>query len=147
MTTQAFKMTRGMYIGTAILKFLLRVGVPMGTLKLLAHQGRKSGRLYSTPVALVRRKQERWLVAAFGDVNWVKNVRQAGKVQFQGGLHKHEFDIVELDPIESAPILKQFLNDYRVVPFFQPYFSVDRDAPLSEFQEEAKKHPVFLIIE
>jgi hypothetical protein len=33
----------------------------------------------------------------------------------------------------------------RNVPYVQPYFDVQPDAPLAEFVMEAPRHPVFLI--
>lgn len=76
--TQTFRMTRTMRLGTALLKALLRAGVPLGPLVLLSVRGRKSGKISTTPVALVQHGNERWLVAAFGEVNWVQNLRAAG---------------------------------------------------------------------
>ena len=42
--TQTFHMTRLMRVGTALLKALLRAGIPMGPLVLLSVPGRKSGK-------------------------------------------------------------------------------------------------------
>lgn len=41
--------------------------------------GRRSGRRYSTPVQLVLGGGERWLVAPYGEREWVKNARAAGE--------------------------------------------------------------------
>jgi hypothetical protein len=65
MMTKTFQMTRVMRIGTVMLKVMLRAGVPMGPLLLLAVRGRKSGTVYTTPVAVVEQNGSRWLVAAF----------------------------------------------------------------------------------
>jgi hypothetical protein len=62
--TKTFQMTSMMRIGTAMLKALLRAGVPMGPLVLLSVRGRKSGKVYTTPVALVQQGNERWLVSS-----------------------------------------------------------------------------------
>lgn len=48
-TTQTFRMTRSMRLGTALLKTLLQAGIPMGPLALLSVRGRKSG-LKKTPI-------------------------------------------------------------------------------------------------
>lgn len=141
-----FRMTSAMRYGTALLRFLLRIGIPMGPLKLLTHHGRKSGRLYTTPVALVERDGSRWLVAAFGEVNWVHNIRAQGRAQLASGWRNETFDIHELEKSEAAPILKQFLKQYGLVPFIPPYFEATARSPLSEFEREALRHPVFRIV-
>ena len=144
--TQPFRMTRTMRLGTALLKALLRAGVPMGPLALLSVRGRKSGRVYATPVALVQQGSERWLVAAFGEVNWVRNLRAAGQAQLIRGRHTEPIDVVELDSTEAAPILQRFLQAYHLVPFIPPSFSVTPHAPLADFEREATHHPVFGIV-
>lgn len=140
-----FQMTSGMRVGNRLLKFLLRVGLPMGPLKLLTHRGRKSGRLYTTPVALVEENGNRWLVAAFGEVNWVHNVRAAGEAKLKRGFRSETIHVLELDHEAAAPILKQFLKKFGVVPFIRPYFNVTAESTISDFEHEAQNHPVFRI--
>jgi deazaflavin-dependent oxidoreductase (nitroreductase family) len=144
--TKTFQMTRVMRIGTAMLKAMLRAGVPMGPLVLLAVRGRKSGTAYTTPVALVKQNGTCWLVAAFGEVNWVHNLRAAGEAQLIHGYHLEPFGVVELGVTEAAPILQQFLKDFHRVPFIPPYFNVTQKSPLTDFEREALHHPVFRII-
>lgn len=144
--TPSFQMTRPMHIGTQFLKSMLRLGVPMGPLRLLAHRGRKSGSIYTTPVALVQQGNTRWLVAAFGEVNWVRNIRAAGTAQLVTGRRRETIRVVEVGAGEAAPVLKQFLRAYRLIPFFRPYFDVTSKSPLAEFEHEALHHPVFRIV-
>ena len=143
---QTFRMTRAMRLGTALLKALLRAGAPMGSLTLLSVQGRKSGKVYTSPVALVHQGHERWLVAAFGEVNWVRNLRAAGAAYLIRGSHTELIDVVELGMTEAAPILQRFLQAYHLVPFIAPYFSVTPTSPRAAFEREAMRHPVFRIV-
>jgi len=147
MMIQQFQMTPIMNFGNRILKQLLKLGLPFGGLRLLSHQGRKSGKLYLTPVALVERENRRWLVSAFGEVNWVKNIRQSGNVNLIRGHQEETFEIQELAIEDAAGILKMFLNDYYFVPFFRPYFRATRQSPVSDFMDDASQHAVFLILE
>ena len=140
-----FEMTLAMRIGTDMLIWMLRVGFPMGTLRLLAHQGRKSGKTYKTPVALVEKEGKRWLVAAFGETNWVHNIRAVGEAQLIVGRKTETVRVTEIESAQAAPILKQFLKSYGIVPFIPPYFAVSAQAPVSAFEDEAKDHPVFLL--
>lgn len=144
--SRPFRMTPAMRYGTALLRFLLRVGMPMGPLKLLTHRGRKSGRLYTMPVALVERDGIRWLVAAFGEVNWVHNIRADGRVKLTSGWRSDTYAIHELEAADAAPILRQFLKQYGLVPFIPPYFEATAQSPLADFEQEALRHPVFRIL-
>jgi deazaflavin-dependent oxidoreductase (nitroreductase family) len=144
--TPTLRMTRTMRLGTTLLKGMLRAGVPMGPLALLSVRGRRSGKGYATPVALVKQGHERWLVAAFGEVNWVRNLRAAGVAHLIRGRHAESISVIELGPSAAAPILQRFLHAYYLVPFIPPYFGVTRQSPLEAFEQEAAHHPVFRIV-
>ena len=141
-----FRMTPMMRIGTTLLKVLLWTGVPIGALALLSVRGRKSGKIYTTPVALVQQGNEQRLVAAFGEVNWVRNLRAAGSAHLIQGRRTQAIEVVELEKREAAPILQQFLQRYQRVPFIPPYFSVTPTSSLAAFEREAIHHPVFRIV-
>ena len=59
----------------ALVRVLLGWGLGPRHTYLLTVRGRKSGRLYSTPVTLVEQRGQRWLVAPYGEVAWVRNAR------------------------------------------------------------------------
>ena len=144
--TEPFSMTRGMRIGSTILTALLRAGMPLGSLTLLSVRGRKSGKIYTIPVALVEQGNTSFLVAAFGEVSWVRNLRAAGSAQFTRRRRTETSRVVELEAQEAAPILKQFLTSYHRVPFIPPYFHVTPQSPLADFEREATRHPVFRLL-
>lgn len=144
--TETFHMTRGMRIGSTILTALLRAGMPLGSLTLLSVRGRKSGKIYIIPVALVEQGNTSFLVAAFGEVSWVRNLRAAGSAQFTRRRRTEASRVVELEAREAAPILKQFLTSYHRVPFIPPYFNVTPQSPLADFEREATRHPVFRLL-
>ena len=144
--TKPFEMTSMMQRGTAALKAMLRLGIPMGPLVLLTVRGRKSGKEYTTPVALVKQNDTRWLVAAFGEVNWVRNLRATNEAQLKHGYHTETVGVVELGKEEAAPVLKKFLHDFHIVPFIAPYFEATPKSPLADFEREASSHPVFQIV-
>jgi deazaflavin-dependent oxidoreductase (nitroreductase family) len=129
-------------IGAALITTLLRAGVKLGTTSLLTVRGRKSGQPHTVPVTLVEQDGERWLVAPYGVVQWVRNIRAAGTATLTRGRHSEVISVTELEAREAAPVLKQYLLQVRVV---RPYFDVAKDAPLSAFEREAPRHPVFKI--
>lgn len=57
---------------------LIRLGLGPDYRYLLTVQGRKSGKSYSTPVTVVENESGRWLVAPYGEMNWVRNARTIG---------------------------------------------------------------------
>src|SRR5205809_7022869 len=67
---------------------------------LLIVPGRRSGRPHSTPVTVVEHDGARWLVAPYGEVGWVRNVRAAGRVTLTRG-RSEELTAVEVGPEEA----------------------------------------------
>jgi deazaflavin-dependent oxidoreductase (nitroreductase family) len=121
---------------------LLRLGSgPKGTF-LLTVPGRRSGAPRSTPVTLVEEGGRRWLVAPYGEVAWVRNVRAAGKATLSRGGHTDEIALREVGADEAAPVLKLYVAR---VPITRPYFDVRPGSDLDAFRAEAPRHPVFAI--
>ena len=106
---------------------------------ILTVRGRKTGKAYSTPVILVE-DGERWLVAPYGEVGWVRNARATGEVEISRAGCSETLCIEEVAPGQAAPVLKQYLKSVSVV---RPFFDVTPDSPLEEFATEASRHPVF----
>ena len=107
---------------------------------LLIVQGRRSGLPRSTPVALVEKDGQRWLVAPYGDVNWVLNARAAGEVTLSRGGESETLKLTELSSNEGASVLKEYITTYAIT---RPYFDAKPQSPLDEFVNEASLHPVF----
>jgi hypothetical protein len=101
-----------------------------------------SGRLWSTPVSIVANGSERWLVAPYGDRNWVKNARAAGSVELRRGRRRERLAVEELSGDESVPILREY---YRQGLVTRPFFNVSLSSPDEEWLAEASRHPVFLL--
>ena len=126
-----------------LVRVLLRLGLGPRSTYLLTVQGRKTGKRYSTPVTLVEDRGERWLVAPYGEVTWVKNARVAGKVTLRRGGRAEEVKIVELGPEASAPVLKRYVAR---APITRPFFDATPASDLEAFATEASRHPVFHIV-
>ncbi len=129
-------------IGDALITTLLRAGVKIGTTSLLTVRGRKSGQPHTVPVTLVEQDGHSFLVAPYGVVQWVRNIRAAGTATITRGRRSEVISVTELEAKEAAPVLKQYLLQVLVV---RPYFDVAKDAPLEAFECEAPRHPVFKI--
>lgn len=119
---------------------LIRLGVVPGTY-LLTVPGRKTGQPHSNPVTIVEGDEgQRWLVAPYGTVGWVRNARAAGRVTLTRRGQAREYTLREVPPDEAGPVLKRYVALARVT---RPYFTAHPDAPAPEFAAEAGRHPVF----
>jgi deazaflavin-dependent oxidoreductase (nitroreductase family) len=135
-----FEQTRLRRIGNTLIAPLARLGLAGKRTHVLTVTGRRSGRRYSTPVQLVFLDGDRWLVAPYGAVGWVKNARAAGEVELTRARRTERARIEEVGPDEAAPVLREYLRD---TPIVKPFFDVGSDAPLAAFAAEASRHPVF----
>jgi deazaflavin-dependent oxidoreductase (nitroreductase family) len=124
----------------AVVRPMARLGVTGPRTHLLTVAGRNSGRLWSTPVSLVQERGERWLVAPYGDRNWVKNTRAAGRVQLRRGRRREQLVVEELSPSEAVPVLRRYYELGRVT---RPFFDVSLDSPDEDWLAEAPRHAVF----
>ena len=139
-TTGTFRMGPRRRAGNALITPLIRAGLVPHTY-LLTTCGRRSGRPHTNPVTLVEHGEQRWLVAPYGTVDWVRNARAAGRVSLRRGRRRLERSIRELDdPHEAAPILKEYLS---LTGPPRRYFSAKPDDPVEQFEAEAATHPVF----
>ena len=57
---------------------LMRLGLPMGPNVLLTVRGRKSGMNRTAPVAVVEIDGRSYVIGAYGEADWVRNLRAAG---------------------------------------------------------------------
>jgi deazaflavin-dependent oxidoreductase (nitroreductase family) len=130
--------------GNKLVAPLARLGLAGKRTHMLTVVGRKSGRRYSTPVQLLFRDGERWLVSPYGERPWVKNARAAGAVELERALRKQRSRIEEAGPETAAPILREYV---RKTPIAKAYFEAPPDAPLAAFAAEASRHPVFRLLD
>lgn len=110
---------------------------------ILTVRGRRTGKPYSTPVGVMQRDGRRWLVAAYGVTNRVRNARAAGHVTISRGRRSETLRVAELGPDDSVPVLRQYLRE---VPVTRPYFDVTPDSSDEEITAEALRHPVLLLL-
>jgi deazaflavin-dependent oxidoreductase (nitroreductase family) len=127
----------------ALVRLLLPLGLGPRSTYLLTVAGRRSGVARTTPVTLVEEGGRRWLVAPYGEVAWVRNLRTAGKATLSRGGHTHEIAVREVGADEAAAVLKMYVMR---VPITRPYFDHRFDSDLSAFRAEAPRHPVFAIV-
>jgi deazaflavin-dependent oxidoreductase (nitroreductase family) len=119
---------------------VLRRGLKVGSQYLLTAPGRKSGAPRSTPISVVTLDGERYIVSAFAEADWVKNVCAAGEGSLARGKRTEAVKLVELTESEREPILRAFLQQVPGgVRFFE---SPEPDAVVAS----ASRYPVFRVV-
>lgn len=131
-------------ISNAVVTALLRRGVKLGGNVLLTVPGRTSGEPRTTPVTILEWNGERWLQSPFGDVNWVRNLRAAGRATLTRGRDVEPISVVELSPAEAAPVFKGTIASYPSL--VREYFDVTPESSLEAFAAEAHRHPMFRVL-
>src|SRR2546430_2148209 len=125
-------------------KPLLAAGIPMGPDVLLTIRGRKSGLPRTTPVTVAENSGRRGLISPFGEVNWVRNLRAAGRATITAGRRREEVTAIELGPTEAAEFIRDVLAPHARRTRFGLWFvrnidKIDIDNPI----EAAVGRPVF----
>jgi deazaflavin-dependent oxidoreductase (nitroreductase family) len=120
---------------------LVGFGIGLRHNYLVQVQGRKSGRIYSTPVDVLDYDGKRYLVAPRGETQWVKNARVACELWLKRGRSRQQYTLRVLEDREKPEILKEYLNRYKTT--VQRYFSVPASASLETFTGIAPNYPVF----
>jgi deazaflavin-dependent oxidoreductase (nitroreductase family) len=126
--------------------FGLVVGLGLGLPHnyLVQVRGRKSGRIYSTPVDLLSLNGKRYLVAPRGYTQWVRNAIASGKVSLKKGRRCEEFTLRMLSEDEKPEILKLYLDRFKLT--VQRYFPVPAGSPSEAFRPLTRQYPVFELI-
>ena len=130
---------------------LIGGGVPFGPNALITVRGRKTGELRTTPVAIVEVDGRRWIQGAFGEVNWVRNLRAAGEATLTVGKRQEPVHTLELTKEQAAAFFADVLGPYlRRLPvpvrWIMPPLLGLGDV-LKDPQAAAERHPVFEIHE
>jgi deazaflavin-dependent oxidoreductase (nitroreductase family) len=137
---KTYRLTHGARLINSVFGLMTRLGRGASYRYVLTVPGRTTGRLYSTPVDVIETAGDRWLVAAYGPTNWVRNTRAAGEVTLSRGGRSEKFRVVEPDAQTAIPALRAYIDQIKVT---RPYFDAAPDSPDSTIAAELKRHPVF----
>lgn len=120
---------------------LIGWGIGPAHISLLEVRGRKSGKVYATPVDPLEVGGRRYLVAPRGRTQWVRNAEVAAEIVLRRGKQRHTLHIRPIPDHAKPPILKAYLDSYKVE--VQRYFSVPAGSPTEAFTGIASQYPVF----
>jgi deazaflavin-dependent oxidoreductase (nitroreductase family) len=124
--------------------FLVGVGLGFSHNYLLEVRGRKSGKLYSTPVDLLELDGKRYLVAPRGRTQWVRNAEAAGEVTLKKGSTRQRFRLCPISDTDKPRILKAYLDNFKRE--VQTYFTVPAGSPAEAFVAIAGNYPAFELL-
>jgi deazaflavin-dependent oxidoreductase (nitroreductase family) len=128
-----------------VARLLLAAHVPLGgTDALVTIRGRRSGAPRTTPITVCEHGGRRGLISPFGEVNWVRNLRAAGRATIIVRGRKEEVVATELDLDAAARFIRDVLapHAHRVRGgewFVRTLDGIDLDHPA----KAARGRPVF----
>jgi len=125
--------------------FLVGMGLGPKYNYLLQVRGRKSGKLYSTPIDLLEIDSKRYLVAPRGRTQWVRNAEAAGEITLKRGRWRQSFRLRAVPDAEKPELLKAYLDRFKTA--VQRYFPVAAGSDAQAFAAIAANYPVFELIE
>jgi deazaflavin-dependent oxidoreductase (nitroreductase family) len=123
---------------------LVGLGLGFSYNYLLQVRGRKSGKIYSTPIDLLEVGGKRFLVAPRGRAQWVRNAEVAGEVTLRKGSKSEKFRLRPLSDQEKAEILKAYLDRFKRE--VQTYFPVPAGSAAEAFRPLLASYPAFELI-
>ncbi len=128
----------------AILKFLMEAGVPLGPNKLVTIRGRKSGLPRTTPLAVIAVNGRRWVWSPWGESQWVRNLRAAGRATIAVRGRTEEVTATELDPTERVEYFRDNLGAFaRSIPFGVQFIRIVDGVDLNDPVAVAEGRRVF----
>lgn len=139
---RTYRLSTGRKLGNAAIKTLLRLRIAPPNYAIVTVRGRRTGQEHSTPVRPVEHDGQRWLVAPYGAVGWVRNVRAAGEAALTTRGQRLRVRLIEVDAATAGPVLQKYAG---AVPVTRPYFDADPGDPVERFVAEADRHPVFRV--
>lgn len=132
------------HVFNPLVALLTRAGLSVWGSRELRVRGRASGEWRTTPVNLLTFETDRYLVAARGVTQWVRNLRAAGEGELRVGRRTEAFRATDLSDGEEPPVLRAYLKRWKleVGAFFN---GVSADSSDDDLRRISPDHPVFRI--
>ena len=124
--------------------FLVGLGLGFSYNYLLQVRGRKTGKLYSTPINLLQLNGKSYLVAPRGRTQWVRNAEAAAEVTLKKGSTRRKFRLRSIADAEKPQILKAYLDTFRRE--VQRYFPIPAGSPQESFAALTGSYPAFELL-
>ncbi|RAS59977.1 deazaflavin-dependent oxidoreductase (nitroreductase family) [Lentzea atacamensis] len=129
-------------VGNVAISGAVKLGIAPSYYVLLSIRGRRSGVERTIPIRLMRHDGQEWFVAPYGVRDWVHNARAAGEAVVRRGRRSRRVRLTEVFAAVAAPVLAAYA---RKEPVTRPFFDARVGDPVSAFEAEADRHPVFRV--
>ena len=143
-TVHAARVPRFVSLLSPVLQAMIAAGLPVGPNALITIPGRRTGEPRSAGVAIIEVEGRRWIWAPWGEVNWVRNLRAAGRATLTKRGRKEEVRATELDPAERVRFFRDVLAPYaRSLPGGMTFVRILDQTDLNDPVEVAQDRRVF----
>jgi deazaflavin-dependent oxidoreductase (nitroreductase family) len=82
----------------------------------LSVRGRTTGRWRSVSVAVLAHEGQRYLLSAYGDTEWSRNLRAAGAGRLRNRRRVETINVSEVPVPERAPLMEAYLRQFGSFP-------------------------------
>lgn len=130
-------------LNRAVALWVGRLGLPSPAIRMLRVHGRRTGRLQTTPVLVLRLGGFRYLVAPRGETDWARNLRSAGWGELMRGRRVERVRATEVDGDERAAAVAAYVRRFGWLN--RRFFDVRRGEGLEGARRIAGRHPTFRI--
>jgi deazaflavin-dependent oxidoreductase (nitroreductase family) len=145
MTFPDIRPPRWLRITNKVVIRLQRLGLPIGTMRLLTMRGRKTGQPRTTPVSPLTVDGRRYIIGGFARGDWVANARANGDAVLAHGRRKEPIRLTELPAPERGPIMRAFPSEVPHGVFMFLKLGIADAATPEAFERSAANVAVFRI--
>jgi deazaflavin-dependent oxidoreductase (nitroreductase family) len=124
--------------------FLAGLGLAPKFIYLLEVRGRKSGKIYRSPVNLMEIAGKKILVAPRGRTQWVRNAEASNEITLKRASFRQAFALRPIADTDKPPLLKEYLDRYASA--VKKFFPVPPGSPVEAFRDIAQAYPVFELV-
>ena len=124
--------------------FLAGLGLAPSFIYLLEVRGRKTGKIYRSPVNLMEIAGKRILVAPRGRTQWVRNAEASNEIVLKRAGFRQTFALKPIADADKPPILKEYLDRYAGA--VKKFFPIPPGSPGETFRPIASNYPVFELL-
>jgi deazaflavin-dependent oxidoreductase (nitroreductase family) len=140
----AARVPRPISLFSPLLQAVLKAGLPVGPNALITIRGRKSGQPRTAGIAVIEVGGRRWIWAPWGDVNWVRNLRAAGRATLTRRGQEEQVTATELDYQERLRFFRDVLGPFaKSIPGGMTFVRLLDQTDLNDPQGVARDRRVF----
>ncbi|HEY4606865.1 MAG TPA: nitroreductase/quinone reductase family protein [Acidimicrobiia bacterium] len=115
----------------------------IGRTEILTTTGRASGELRPVPVSPIEVGGVEYVVAPYGLVGWVRNVRANPTATLRHGSGERHVSLQEMSPAEAAPVVAAY---HAREGYARRYMDVPDNPSLEDFARAGDRFPVFKVV-